>query len=366
MYHHPRALVGAGDTSKLGKIMATASDVWKTLVAIPTRALAKRYQRTAPCDKAKSAEVLHEYKRFLVLKVIAVDFEDEALAAPPPVLQMWQQHVLDTASYAEACQTLCGQTIHHSPDAGNGPTHVRRCHLSLALYRKHFGEDPPTATWDFGELAPLSAAEAALLEDAPATKRRKAARSAGAAAAVLNVSVLAPFLPLRSLTVGADATVGSLFDQYVAASGANHLVAGRRGAVPPTTRLRCGSTWMHDLQQLCDVDVKEGSVVYVSVPQERRSRDECALTVKDVKEDDVATLFVRPSDAIAALMLAAQDALGVPADSQNLIFKGRVLRAGDSVEGCGLVDGCTVQMAVGRRRQKEAQLSPGGTWRVPD
>ena len=65
-------------------------------------------------------------------------------------------------------------------------------------------------------------------------------------------------------------------------------------------------------------------------------------------------------------MQAAQHALGVPADAQTLVFKGRVLGASDSIEGCGIADGSTVQMAVGKRREKEAQMSPGGTWRIPD
>ena len=345
----------------------TAADVWKNLVSVPTRALCKRHMRATACDKAHVQAILHEYKRFFVLKVLAADFEDTALAAPPAVLQMWEAHVLDTAAYAESCHVVCGQMVHRSPDVDedtDAARRSRRCHLSLALYRKYFGEPPPTDVWRFGELAPLSPEEAARLEDeAPAAKRR---RAAGGTAQSLGVSVQAPFLPLRSLTISADASIGQLFDEFVRASFANHLVAGRRMQVPPTTRLRLDSTWLHDLQTLRDVGCREGSVLMVAVPQERRSLEDLCLTVRDAKAGDTATIFLRPADGMLALMQAVQDALGVPVDCQTLIFKGRVLSAVETVGACGLVDGSTLHLAIGKRRQKEAQLSPGGTWRIPD
>ena len=136
--------------------------------------------------------------------------------------------------------------------------------------------------------------------------------------------------------------------------------------VPPTTRLRLDSTWLHDLQTLRDVGCREGSVLMVAVPQERRSLEDLCLTVRDAKAGDTATIFLRPADGMLALMQAVQDALGVPVDCQTLIFKGRVLSAVETVGASGLVDGSTVHLAIGKRRQKEAQLSPGGTWRIPD
>jgi hypothetical protein len=120
---------------------------------------------------------------------------------------------------------------------------------------------------------------------------------------------------------------------------------------------------MHDVQLLADAGVKEGSVVYIAVPQERHSRDQLSVSIKDVAGGESATVFLRSGDAVYSLMRQAQDALGVPADSQQLIFRGQVLKEGDTLASCGIADGTTVQMAVGRRREKEAQMSPGGTWR---
>ena len=42
--------------------------------------------------------------------------------------------------------------------------HSRRCHLARALYRKHY-EEPSSPLWTFGDLAPLTEAEVAQLED---------------------------------------------------------------------------------------------------------------------------------------------------------------------------------------------------------
>lgn len=146
------------------------------------------------------------------------------------------------------------------------------------------------------------------------------------------------------------------------ASGSSHLVAGR-AALPPSVRLRYGNTWLHDLQTLADAGLKDAAIIYVTTPQERHSRDQLAVSIKDVAGRESATVFVRTSDSVSQLMRSAQDALGVPVDAQQLIFGGEVLSPSDSLAGCHIVEGSTVQMAVGRRRVQEQQMSPGGTWR---
>jgi hypothetical protein len=69
-------------------------------------------------------------------------------------------------------------------------------------------------------------------------------------------------------------------------------------------------------------------------------------------------------DSVSQLSRQAQDALGVPADAQQLVFRGAVLEQHDTLAALHLADGSTLQMVVGRRRPKEAEMSPGGTWRV--
>ena len=348
----------------------TVQDVLKLWTSIPTRALIKRYQRTASVDKARASAVCTAYKQFIALKILSHDDDDALLAAPPAVHAFWREHVLDTAAYSENCRTLCGRILHHSPDVAldDEPQQLRRCQRTVLAYKKHFGGDEPkpVEVWDFGrELPTLSSEEERALteEQAPAAKRAKSGAGLSVDLQALSVSIQAPFIPLRTVSTRSDASVAQLFQAFVDASGASHLVAGRR-ATPPTTRLRHGNDWLHDLQLLGDAGVREGSVIYVACPQERHSRDQLAVSVKDVASGEVASLYVRACDSVHQMMRHAQDALGAPADCQQLIFRGAVLEETDTLASSRVCDGCTVQMVVGKKRAKEAEMSPGGTWRV--
>jgi len=52
---------------------------------------------------------------------------------------------------------------------------------------------------------------------------------------------------------------------------------------------------------------------------------------------------VRPEDTSAAVMRQVQDALGIAADSQQLIFASNVLRPTDTMASKRVGDGCTLQ-----------------------
>ena len=56
-----------------------------------------------------------------------------------------------------------------------------------------------------------------------------------------------------------------------------------------------------------------------------------------------ATVFVRSEDDSAAAMRQVQDALGIAADSQQLIFASNVLRPTDTMASKRIGDGCTLQ-----------------------
>lgn len=341
---------------------ASIADINRSLIQVPLRSLSKRYQRVAGVEKCHAAAVLTEYKRFLVCKVLASDYDDALLAAPLEVGRMWREHVLDTAHYGEHCRAIAGKVLHHNPDVDDdAKEHAKRAKRALLAYEKHF--EPPGPLWVFGELVPLSAAELKDL-DTPPPKKAKGAASASE----INVAVQAPFLPLRTVKLRSDETVHALFTAFVSACGASHLVPGRQ-AVPPTTRLRHGNDWLHDLQVLGESGVKEGDIVYVAAPRERRSRDELAITVNDIASgsdaSQTATVYVKPADTVLDLMKQVQDTMGAPHEAQSLIFAGQILKPTATVAGCALLDGSRVQMAVGKRRSSGMTMSPGGTWRQP-
>ena len=119
--------------------------------------------------------------------------------------------------------------LHHNPDAHDDAKHSVSCHRALQLYRRHFGEDPPVHTWDFGDIGPPpSLAEDV---DAPPAKRARAAAQSSA----MHVSVQAPALPLCPITVRGSDSVLSLFNAFVASSGASHLVAAEPEPEPYTS-----------------------------------------------------------------------------------------------------------------------------------
>ena len=132
-------------------------------------------------------------------------------------------------------------------------------------------------------------------------------------------------------------------------------------------RLRCNRHWLNnDAQTLADAGIEEGSIVYVATPRERHSREELSVTVKEVGGDkEQTTVFVRPDDDTAAVMRQVQDALGIAADAQQIIFSSAVLRPTDTMASKKVGEGCTLQLVVGKRPASAARqaMSPGGTWR---
>jgi hypothetical protein len=84
------------------------------------------------------------YKRFLTL---LVKYPDEVIAPTREVDRFWHGHILDTLKYAEDCENVFGQFLHHFPyfgmrgeeDAANlraAAENMRRIHA------REFGEPP--------------------------------------------------------------------------------------------------------------------------------------------------------------------------------------------------------------------------------
>jgi hypothetical protein len=89
-----------------------------------------------------------EYRKFLALHLANPGAD---IVPCKLVDEIWHQHILDTRAYADDCQALFGEFLHHYPYFGmNGPDDARALNdayvSTIACYRAAFGE-PPANTW---------------------------------------------------------------------------------------------------------------------------------------------------------------------------------------------------------------------------
>jgi small ubiquitin-related modifier len=94
-----------------------------------------------------SDEALEEYKRFLSLKVGALDWYAGLLSPTPEVDAVWHKHILHTMDYMETCAVLGVpdevRIIHHNPEGGNDErARCSRLRKAEKMYQEVFGEHP--------------------------------------------------------------------------------------------------------------------------------------------------------------------------------------------------------------------------------
>ncbi|KAJ3374526.1 hypothetical protein GGF31_007304 [Allomyces arbusculus] len=97
--------------------------------------------------------VLHEYRRFLLLKVASKDEFATILAAPPPIALVWHLHILDTQAYAAMNARLPFFLHHKLASASDTAERARHLVTSREYYRARWG-DPPNSVWDPPPLTP--------------------------------------------------------------------------------------------------------------------------------------------------------------------------------------------------------------------
>lgn len=93
--------------------------------------------------KRQCNEAEIEYTRFLALKRT---YPEKEIVPTKTIDAFWHQHILDTAKYAEDCQTVFGYFLHHYPYFGmNGKQDAQNLvgafEETKTLYKKHFGKD---------------------------------------------------------------------------------------------------------------------------------------------------------------------------------------------------------------------------------
>lgn len=86
------------------------------------------------------------YKRFLFLNAL---YPDRSIVPTKAIDTFWHYHILDTEKYAEDCQTVFGNFLHHFPYFGMRGEEDRMNLLDASektteLFRQHF-EDAPTS-----------------------------------------------------------------------------------------------------------------------------------------------------------------------------------------------------------------------------
>lgn len=97
-----------------------------------------------------SEDVIFEYGRFLLMKVMLNDTEDiESIRLSPsgPVDQVWHAHMLIPQHYVSTCDSLCGHVIVHHPKTENDSNKCERDATTRESYLSIFGEEPPTQIW---------------------------------------------------------------------------------------------------------------------------------------------------------------------------------------------------------------------------
>lgn len=99
-----------------------------------------------------AAQVVREYKRFLLLAVSA----GHPVTPPEEIDQAWHLHLAYTESYwNELCGDLLGRPLHHRPTRGGAAEDAKFREWytdTLRSYERVFGQPPPRAIWPTPEV----------------------------------------------------------------------------------------------------------------------------------------------------------------------------------------------------------------------
>lgn len=103
-----------------------------------------RYSASGP--RWTQAKIIKAVARYLAFLFLIDRYPHLQLVPSQEVDIVWHYHILDTRKYAEDCQLLFGQFIHHFPYFGTrgeaDRLNLKQAYiLTQVLYRKHFGDD---------------------------------------------------------------------------------------------------------------------------------------------------------------------------------------------------------------------------------
>lgn len=131
-------------------------------------------QQTNYEDILLVADQISELKKFLILKTLARDTEDNILSASKTISSMWQVLVSFTRVYPKLCHSLLPvdvevRLIHCKPQMvceANRDAYANRYVTTYDMYKEVFGQYPPRAIWP----RPIKSGSATLSASQTSTK----------------------------------------------------------------------------------------------------------------------------------------------------------------------------------------------------
>lgn len=97
----------------------------------------QRLQEKEKFDLRRAETTIKLYRRFL--KMIQGNPTD-IMVPNEDVDSAWHHHILDTVKYAQDCQNLFGQFLHHNPNFYGTDAFFVACEKTQAIYTESFGD----------------------------------------------------------------------------------------------------------------------------------------------------------------------------------------------------------------------------------
>jgi len=101
--------------------------------------VAERLERKGLLAADEIPESIREFKRYLAL--VGLGHRGLAMASPK-IDEVWHAFILFTREYADFCQAVFGEFIHHVPRTSRTPASAQGPDGFLDAYRRVFGEPP--------------------------------------------------------------------------------------------------------------------------------------------------------------------------------------------------------------------------------